>query len=146
MARQKFNHAGRWRRTQGPPDHRPFQILFDRVSLHEQPGLPRIGDALRVADERVGAMPFVRNRLRDGLSLGIGGLVKLRVRVFAEAEGLLEHEVDPRLVDGRVGALAGLVVLPLIERQPQVTCVCLGLGRIVLVEPLVGTRAPIPAV
>ena len=63
-------------------------------------------------------------RLRDRLPLGEHFVGQPSVSV--------EHELDPRPVDGRIGRVAVLVVVPLLVRQPQQP----DMIRIVGIEPL----------
>ena len=86
--------------------------------------------ALRVLHDRIGPQDFAvlgdgrLERLGDGLAFG--------EHFIGQAEGLLQHELDPCPVDGRVRSVAALILLPLVVGQPQMAEM---LG-IVGVEPL----------
>ena len=113
-----------------PAGDRLFKVLFRRIHLDQQPGLPGTGNALGVADDHIGP-----ERLAVLQDLGLerlGNVLTFRQHLTGQPERLLEHEANPLPVDRRSWRVAVPIVLPLIKRQPQHP----DMIRVVGVEPL----------
>src|SRR5271157_5691037 len=117
-----------------PPGDRLLQSLRRRIGLDQQPYLPGVYTTLGIAHHEVRpqSLSVLSNRRLECL----GDVLTFSQDLIRQPKALLDHEIDPRLVDRRVRSLAVLVVFPLIERQSEVSDQFLSLGRIVLVEPV----------
>ena len=127
---QQLHHPGRRRCLPMPAGDRLFEVLFRRIHLDQQPGLPGAGNALGVADDHIG--PERLAVLRDPGLERLGNVLTFRQHLTGQPERLLEHEANPLPMDRRSWRIAVPILLPLVKRQPQHP----DMIRVVGVEPL----------